>query len=81
MGRTLETYRMLLENEQSLWKKQTKAGSYFLELQHLFDFAQNFADAATYWSSGLISEKIIFTILMSQFIEVEDLSTILREKT
>ena len=68
MGRTLATYRILLEGEKNTWIKRTKKSSFKHEASLIFDQAQKFADAATFWSPGLISEKIIFTILFSQYI-------------
>ena len=71
MGRTLETYRMLLERDKNFWIKRTKRSSFGKEAQHIFDQAQKLADAATYWSPGLVSEKIIFTMLFSQYISLK----------
>ena len=66
MGRTLETYRMLLERDKHIWTRRVKR-RYNKEIQQIFDQAQKYADAATYWSLGLVSEKIMFSILFGQY--------------
>lgn len=67
MGRTLETYRVLLESEQGRWLKITKKTSYYGLTVELLNKAQKYADAITFWSNGLVKEKIFFSILFAQY--------------
>ena len=67
MGRTLETYRILLETEQTFWLKKVKRTSYNKLMKELFVSAQKYADAITFWSNGQVREKILFSMLFSQY--------------
>ena len=67
LGRTLETYRILLENEQVRWLKRVKRTNYEELTKEIFSNAQKYADAITFWSSGQIKEKFLFSILFSQY--------------
>ena len=68
MGRTLETYRVLLESEQAFWIKKTKKSVVYDRLmRELLNSAQKYADAITFWSNGQVKEKILFSVLFSQY--------------
>ena len=67
MGRTLETYRVLLESEQTFWFKKVKRTHYEQLMKELFNNAQKYADATTFWSNGQIKEKLFFSMLFSQY--------------
>ena len=73
MGRTVETYRVRLEKEISVWKRYLKSCSP-KRIQTLFDSAFTrahwYADACSYWSNSLIQEKMIFSVLFSQYREI-----------
>ena len=72
MGRTLETYRVLLESEQVFWLKKTKKTFEYEKLtKELLNSAQKYADAITFWSNGQIREKILFSMLFSQYKELK----------
>lgn len=58
---------MLVEKEKNYWTKRAKRTSYTLINQIAFDNAQKYADAATFWSVGQITEKIVFSILFGQY--------------
>ena len=73
MGRTLETYRILLEGEQSFWIKKVKHTNYENLTKELLNSAQRYADAITFWSNGQVKEKILFSILFSQYKELKQL--------
>lgn len=70
MGRTLETYRVLLESEQAFWIKKTKNTQYNKLTSELLNNAQRYADAITFWSNGQVKEKILFSILFAQYKEL-----------
>ena len=70
LGRTLETYRILLESEQSFWLKKTKKTNFEYFMTELLNQAQKYADVGTFWGFGLIKEKILFSILFSQYKEL-----------
>ena len=75
MGRTLETYRVLLESEQGFWLRKIKKKSvvYDTLMRELLNSAQRYADAITFWSNGQIREKILFSVLFSQYKEITKL--------
>lgn len=74
MGRTLVTYRVLLENEQAIWFKRTKKSStYYALTQELLGNAQKFADAITFWRNGQVKEKFLFSILFAQYKELHNI--------
>ena len=74
MGRTLETYRIILEGQQTFWLKNTKKSSVYNKITgELFANAQSYADAITFWSNGQVKEKILFSILFSQYKELNQL--------
>lgn len=74
MGRTLETYRVILESEQTFWFKKTKnCYLYDILAKEVLESAQKFADAVTYWRNGLVKEKFLFSILFSQYKELINL--------
>ena len=71
LGRTLETYRVLLESEQAFWLKKTKRSFEYEKLtKELLNSAQKYADAITFWSNGQVKEKILFSMLFSQYKEL-----------
>ena len=67
MGRTLETYRVLLESEQLKQLKKVRNTYYEQLMKELFNNAQRYADAITFWSNGQVKEKILFSMLFSQY--------------
>ena len=42
-------------------------------MQELCDQAQRFADSAGFWSSGQVVEKILFTMLFSQYKAIQNI--------
>lgn len=75
MGRTLETYRIRLEKEKTLWNQRLRLLS-SRRVQVLFEStfkrAHWYSDAMTFWANGLIQEKILFSILFSQYRQILD---------
>ncbi len=61
---------MILESEQAHWLKMTKKSSYYYLTIELLNNAQKYADAITFWSNGMVKEKILFSILFAQFKEL-----------
>lgn len=74
LGRTLLTYRVLLEQEQAIWfKKAKKSSTYYSYTQELLGNAQKFADSITFWRNGQVKEKFLFSILFAQYKELQQL--------
>ena len=69
MGRTLPTYRVMLEQYKKQWLRLFRnfPKQHQMSLQNMFLRAHNLADAASFWHLGQIPEKILFTILFSQY--------------
>lgn len=72
MGRTLLTYRILLDQYRSAIQQHTKHLTKFHQglLQQALSRAHHFADAATYWNHGHYSAKINLSVLFAQYKEL-----------
>ncbi len=75
MGRTLPTYRMILDQEKLHWSRLMR--SYLKHNQHdndqMWAGAHRYSDAASFWSIGLYKEKILITILLDQMRRIKEL--------
>ena len=75
MGRTLPTYRMILDQEKLQWNRLMRV--YLKHVQkdndQMWAGAHRYSDAASYWSTGLYKEKILITILLDQMRQIQEL--------
>ncbi|MHA2105751.1 MAG: hypothetical protein ACW981_20180 [Candidatus Hodarchaeales archaeon] len=81
MGRTLPTYRMILDQEKLYWNRLIR--SYLKHIQkdndQMWAGAHRYSDAASFWSTGLFKEKILITILLDQMRQIKELEKQLKE--
>lgn len=73
MGRTTETYRVRLEKEIMIWKRYFRLYSpkrMQILFASAFTRAHRYSDAIGYWSQSLIQEKMLFSILFSQYKDI-----------
>ena len=75
MGRTLPTYRMILDQEKLHWNRLMRA---YLkhnqrENDQMWAGAHRYSDAASFWSTGQYKEKILVTILLDQMRQIKEL--------
>ena len=75
MGRTLPTYRMILDQEKLNWNRLMRA---YLkhnqqENDQMWAGAHRYSDAASFWSTGQYKEKILITILLNQMRQIKTL--------
>lgn len=74
MGRTLPSYRVILEKERASWKKAfcSKLRDQDIEyFNSIWDYAFMFADAASTNSKPIFMENIFLSMLLGQQKEIE----------
>ncbi|OLS27129.1 MAG: hypothetical protein HeimC3_05960 [Candidatus Heimdallarchaeota archaeon LC_3] len=81
MGRTLPTYRIILDQEKLHWNRLMRA--YLRHNQRdndrMWAGAHRYSDAASFWSSGLYKQKILITILLDQMRQIKELEKKIQE--
>ena len=76
MGRTLPSYRVILEKERANWKKVFCSKLRDQDIEYfnaLWDYAFLFADAASTNSKPIFMENILLSMLLGQQKEIERL--------
>ena len=75
MGRTLPTYRMILDQEKLQWNRLMR--TYLKHMQkdndQMWAGVHRYSDAASFWSTGLYKEKILITVLLDQMRQIKEL--------
>ncbi|MFW9929075.1 MAG: hypothetical protein ACFFD1_06770 [Candidatus Thorarchaeota archaeon] len=75
MGRTLPTYRVLIEQEKLLWSRLIRQYLKILQIDNdkMWAGTHRYSDAASFWSTGQIKQKILLTILLDQRRQINEL--------
>ena len=82
MGRTLATYRMLIEQEKNLWNRKYSSLLKIFEHENkvVWNGVHYYADAASFWVTGRIRDKILVSIVLHQLKIVAQLEEALKRR-